>query len=104
MEWVQIDIEGIKQTCIQYLEFHKPISPEVIGGVTVIGEYESNSTSVSTTAPILDSDSVTKLLQLIVDVSCVDDCNHNGDCVYGKSFNDIIIYNNNNFSVRSIMS
>ncbi|KAH3813016.1 hypothetical protein DPMN_141464 [Dreissena polymorpha] len=62
MEWVQIHIEGIKQTCIQYLEFHKPISPEIIRNVTLIDEYKTNATSVSTTsAPILDPDSVTEL-------------------------------------------
>lgn len=81
MEWVQIHIEGIKQTCIQYLEFHRPISPEIISQVTLIN---IEGTKETTPAPVLSPHSVAELLQVIKAVSCIDDCNHNGDCVDGK--------------------
>lgn len=80
MEWTSVHIEAAKENCLKYMLFNQPIPQEVLDNIQTPSDNSSDGTK---TNPIGVSQFTPERLKYLRDVSCLNDCNGNGQCESG---------------------
>lgn len=87
MEWAQVHIEAIKDNCLRHVKFNQPIPKEVLDNIQRPSQNSSEDNTTTSTTASPDEDQALiftpEILETIKELSCLNDCSGNGQCVKG---------------------